>query len=117
MNYKQKYEEALEKAKAYHYHTHDVKEVLEIVFPEIAESKDERIRKWIIKYLQYWADNAFDKDESNNCKNAIAWLEKQKPTLNKGDEEYLTNAIYACLHQYGKDSDTAKWLKSLVEQL
>ena len=116
MNYKQKYEEALEKAKAYHYHSPDAKEVLEIVFPEIAEGEDERIRKALVEYfdelerLDIWANYY-------HPKTILAWLEKQKPTLSKGDEEHLNNAIWACLHEYGKDSDTAEWLKSLVEQL
>ena len=85
MDYEQKYKEALQRYKDYIGRSRDKKTSMiedkmgDFIFPEITDSEDEIIRKWIIKYLQYWADHASDKDESNCCKNAIAWLEKQKP--------------------------------------
>ena len=63
------------------------------IFPELKESDDDRIRKGIIRNLEYLMDRAegFVKDE---LKERIAWLEKQgeqksacevKPKFNVGD--------------------------------
>lgn len=84
MNYEKKYKEALERANKL-YEQGTITESLGYVFPELKESKDERIRKGIIRNLEYLEDRAegFVKDE---LKERIAWLEKQgeqKPTLPK----------------------------------
>ena len=49
---------------------------IETIFPELKESEDEKIRKGIIRNLEYLMDRAegFVKDE---LKERIAWLEKQ----------------------------------------
>ena len=116
MDYEQKYKEALGRAKEYNFDgaKQVVKDLVTYIFPELKESEDERIRKWLIDWV-----NAVNWSErfSVTKEQVFAWLEKKKPTLSKGDEEHLNNAIWACLHEYGKDSDTAEWLKSLVEQL
>ena len=59
------------------------KEKLESIFPELKESEDEKIRKWLIGCLEYRILNTGVIEEKENCKKAIAWLEKQgeqKPT-------------------------------------
>ena len=68
------YDEALKVAEKYHNGT--LKDVMETIFPELKESEDERIRKGIIRNLEYLMDRAegFVKDE---LKERIAWLEKQ----------------------------------------
>ena len=50
---------------------------IQYVFHELAESEDERIRKWIIAYLENRVMNTSITDEKDNCLNAIRWLEKQ----------------------------------------
>lgn len=79
MDYKEKLEEA---KRLYELANDDQKDVLESLFPELAESEDERIRKGIIHNLKYLANKAqgFVKDE---LEERIAWLEKQVPV----DEE------------------------------
>ena len=42
-----------------------------------AENEDEKIRKWIINYLNNRILNSAIIDEKKNCLNAISWLEKQ----------------------------------------
>ena len=70
---KEKFEEA---KRRYETANADQRYVLESLFPELKESEDERIRKGIIRNLEYLADRAegFVKDE---LKERIAWLEKQ----------------------------------------
>lgn len=76
------YDEALERAKM-SYHTgdydKDTLEMLEIIFPELKESEDEKIRKAIKKALQVRCDGSrIISDEPVILEEAIAWLEKQK---------------------------------------
>lgn len=67
----------LERAKEYYYDsltpTH-TREALEDIFPELAESEDERIRKALIRLFQAESTESFG--EFTN-KQFIAWLEKQ----------------------------------------
>lgn len=78
-----------EKAKAYDealkvLHKYDGANIMfsqslkEEMFPELKEeSDDEKIRKWIISYLDNKALNSGILQEKENIKKAIAWLEKQ----------------------------------------
>lgn len=47
----------------------------EYIFPELAESEDERIRKWIASYIHH---GVFTEDEHPMALKAVEWLEKQK---------------------------------------
>ena len=75
-----RYDEAIEKLRSLHddYDTVstliDIKEELEHIFPELKETKDERIRKEILEYFQQ-----FENEELRgvNISDWIAWLEKQ----------------------------------------
>lgn len=53
----------------------ELKSALENDFPELKESEDERIRKWILDGLDFYAD-AIGAPEDH--KKAIAYLERQK---------------------------------------
>ena len=90
MDYKEKYEQALEKAKEYNnvYKDHTMmsyaKGALEEIFPELAESEDERIRKRLIDFFKDWRENR------SHCwgiavSKILAWLEKQ------GEERKITH--------------------------
>lgn len=80
MDYEKKYKEALKRARKFYNELAAcrTKQKVAAIFPELTESEDERIRKWLITQLEnnykgnYWATQA------------IAWLEKQKPV------EYLS---------------------------
>lgn len=67
MDYKKAYEEALERAKA--------GKLMDEVFPELAESEDEKIRKWIVNLLR---ELHYNKTARPFALKAIKWLEKQK---------------------------------------
>ena len=77
MDYEKAYKEALERAKNLHEDAIDMGENIrakqcEIIFPELAGSEDERIRKTLIRYHQSTIDIDGIKGEK-----IIAWLEKQ----------------------------------------
>lgn len=79
MDYKQKYEQLAKFIKDLYPHMSDYcKEKTERMIPELKESEDERIRKWLIRDIKRSLDDDVYNDESiDNAKKALAWLEKQ----------------------------------------
>lgn len=76
MDYEKAYKEALERAKLSRQQLLDIGEEateIEHIFPELAESEDEKIRKAVITYIKY---NVSDISGWSK-KELIAWLEKQ----------------------------------------
>ena len=54
------------------------KRIAEEIFPELKESEDEKIRRWIIDDIKYNINNEFNNSKyTKEAKKAIAWLEKQ----------------------------------------
>lgn len=108
MNYEEKYKEALERAKEIWEKSTEQTELskatVEMIFPELKESEDERIRKKVIEVLklnirgaetQMQASRGVDRCfEIYACNKVIAWLEKQGKMLNADEViEWLeTNA-------------------------
>ena len=71
------YDEALERYKAkQEYESKEVHKFIEYIFPELAGSKDERIRKALIEGLREMK-NSFNTISSVKIDDAIAWLKKQ----------------------------------------
>ena len=69
------------------------KETIEYIFPELKESKGERIRKEIIQFLQLPHPQFVGK---RNHEEWIAWLEKQveqKPVWSEGDKKMINLLI------------------------
>ena len=82
MDYEQKYNEALEKAKSIHDNpdaSRNRKEWIEDIFPELAESEDERIRAVILKLVLGMRDEIFTTADKLVTKpKVLAWLGKLK---------------------------------------
>lgn len=77
MNYEQKYKQALERATKMYNSAKELGfdadvENLQMLFPELAESEDERIRKAIYNALKY-----LETEHSWDFLDVYAWLEKQ----------------------------------------
>jgi len=129
------YDEALEKARAYHKSTclRNTLEALENIFPELAESDDETIRKELITHCRNI--KCVTEEGAKKMAKWIAWLEKQgeqksvdkvEPRFKVGDKVYALRDRFECtiesideLTYYGdttnfdiKDQDNWK----LVEQ-
>lgn len=86
MDYEQKYKNALERAKKWHNAPNVDKmptyanRVIEEIFPELTESKDERIRKELLAFLKeelYTGGRAEETWDMKGLERWIAWLEKQ----------------------------------------
>lgn len=123
MNYKQKYNDALERAKGFK--TDACKDVAEYIFPELCESEDERIRKGLIKGLSAMRDihkHQTFSDDAIDINDAISWLEKQgeqKSAWSEEDEEILNEFIeslrYCNGNGYNKQIDWLKFLKYRIQ--
>lgn len=148
MDYKEKYEKALEKAKEYNnvYKDHTMmsyaKGALEDIFPELADSEDEKIRKGIIELVKQSSEILNKKNQER----MLAWLENipytidnekreadQKAEENKGNiggissywsEEYekmfleIMRDIDAVEEEWGCVCDSEmKWLESIKQKL
>lgn len=103
----QRYDKALERAKGVIEQNplmEYLKKEIEYIFHELKESEDEKMRKGIIRNLEYLMDRAegFVKDE---LRERIAWLEKQ-------GEQILTNSAKTC-----KDEQKPAWSEEDEETL
>lgn len=82
------------------------------MFPELEESKDEKIRNYLITYFT----NIDDCASSLKGKDIIDWIKKHSTEWSEEDNVHLTNAILAAEKEWGTESCTSKWLKSLKPQ-
>lgn len=83
-NYEQKYKEAIERAKNYcngHHTDVSPKAMSEYLFPELRESKDDRIKRCIQVALTDVDEKRFN-DYGTTLKDCLAWLEKQESEPN-----------------------------------
>lgn len=102
MDYKKKYEEALERARKVHTTNVDEnKKSTEYIFPDLKESEDEKIRKDILSFAENMLKNNISKAQKDKFKFWISWLEKQgekpqgKSALEAVKEEPIDNDIKA----------------------
>lgn len=119
MNYEKKYKEALEKARQFSERPleEDSSSIVEYIFPELADSEDERIRKALIRFHKSTIDVDGIKSED-----IIAWLKKQgeqktadkvEPKFKVGDwiSGYYTNYKVTAINSKGyvvEDTDGNK---------
>lgn len=96
MDYEKAYKDALERAREI-YNDSFFKDgnsghnLMERVFPELAESEDERIRERLITFFQQYPYEYIPNGKFST-RDAVAWLEKQKPDPR---QQYLDALLYA----------------------
>ena len=108
IDYKEKYEQALERAK--YYHDRDNIQFLENIFPELCESDDERIRKELISFVRGML-SCHDKpnaERDEKYESWIAWLEKECEK-----DKFLEKEL-ECIKGYREDA--IKRLEELEKQ-
>ena len=125
------YDEALKKAIAAHKdEDRHLKATLERIFPELKESDDEKIRKWIIDAIRYNINSEplNNSEYKKKVEKAIAWLENQrdKDKLIQELGEYKVKYTQEVLEKYinsmsNKDDErlrktTIDFLKDFAEQ-
>ena len=85
MDYKEKYEEAFERAKDIYNddpNSSTARAVCEQIFPELEESEDEKIRKEILNVIHQLDDNTTICGRNYDFQKWISWLEKQGELVN-----------------------------------
>lgn len=89
------YDEALERAKKAQ--QYDDCNVCLYIFPELAESEDERIRKEMIFYFTEEIPQCSIQEHADKMKEFIAWLEKQGTSYTKKDvdDAYVEGVAFA----------------------
>ena len=95
------YDEAIERAKKLHNASNIDKidnRIIEEIFPELKESDDEKIRRWIIDDIRYNMSNEplNNSEYKKKAEKAIAWLEKQggqKPCMVQWKGDNLKEVI------------------------
>ena len=122
MNYKEKYEIALERARALHdeaiakgYALDYVKDY-EAIFPELAESEDERIRKALVCHLKADVDFVSSGVTKAEC---LAYLEKQKeqkPAEWSEEDEKILEQVIDVVYDYCPDPVAKYKLKDWLTQ-
>lgn len=131
MDYKEKYEQALERAREIikDYENRGLKDILfyakedfEAIFPELKESEDEKIIKELITHCRN--TRCVTEEGAERIAKWIAWLEKQSENEKgerKKDDAYSEFAISAVEDYYGGDNPLRKeivdWLKSLKQRI
>ena len=76
-SYEQAYKNALERAKKMCATPTD-KATMEYIFPELSESEDERIRKWLYDYFSRIGEKNWILNREVTLEQVLAWLEEQK---------------------------------------
>lgn len=126
MDYEKEYKEALERAKRLReskYQTMNAKRVAEEIFPQLAGSEDERIRKWIynmVENLGYPADEAAEKELEEMQPLALAYLEKQKeqkPAEWSDNDDQLIGFIFDLFNDLVWRKDWAMSKEECLERL
>jgi len=88
-DYKKLYKEALERAKTIHNeHRAQCADIMMKVFPELAESEDEKIRKELLNAFQESENSLYMILTPQKRESFITWLEKQKPIEEVDGEDY-----------------------------
>ena len=125
-----RYDEAIERAE--YYQKENGSAVISAIFPELKESKDERIRKELIDAVQsLWDNDALPVPLTTKKRDEwLAWLEKQKeqeptiqPVWSEEDEklyklsvENLTELMHRFGEEYGKVGDCINWIESIKDK-
>lgn len=117
MGYEKAYKEALERAKSFQEKYGG--DYAGYIFPELRESEDEKIRKFLIDYFtSYKIGNVATKLNGYRIDDILAYLEKQKEQKpaewSNKDEEMMTEIIEFLEYAYPYDNEfRIAWLKSL----
>ena len=117
IDYEKKYNEAMERARSM-YESKDDAELAAFIFPELRESEDERIRKFLIKLVN---DGFTHFPDSLSKIDVLDYLEKQKEsTWTEEDESFRKHILPRILNPKGWTMEQIeadrKLLKEFVER-
>lgn len=129
MDYEKKYKDALEQLKGLIEGTREDKcaimeEDIIGIFPELAESDDERIIKALVEVVSDYPELDLVDKYGVDLDKILKWLEKQgepKPKWTEEDEENfrdIIGAIHTVAYQTTEDEESRiDWIKSLKQRI
>lgn len=135
MDYKEKYEQALENLNKIKNANKDNKALVDFIeykYPELKENGDEKIRNWLIDTIKQIPNDSIEWEIVNtkiiNKENVVAWLEKQGkqiPIKWTEEDEKIKREIEVILANTNLSkfalkytfSDIISWFKSLKERI
>ena len=86
------------------------------IFPELTESEDERIRKYLYSFVEL---NSGVNLPPEDAKKILAWLERQREQKiaewSEEDEKNLRQVEYACMKFFGGDCSLIGWLRKSLK--
>lgn len=127
-----RYDEVIERAKEWYNDPHitiELKGNLEDIFPELKESEEERIRKWLIDTIKAVPNDSIEWEKIDKS-DVIAWLEKQREKGTNGNEREILNSTWSeedteryisCLQHLGTgnleqpETINSKWFKEHIK--
>lgn len=116
MDYEKAYKEAVERAKLFQEKYGG--DYAGYIFPELAESEDEKTAREIKEFILYKAGHLLDEATEHRF---ITYLEKQKeqkPTeWSEEDENAITTAIRACRYMTENFENSTKQYEDAIERL
>ena len=110
------YDEALERAKKYNIDDAHAYQgtIVKLIFPELRESKDEKIRKALIQEFKEKVQKSFEWKDGIPNNAVLNWLEKQKEP-NLAMIQWTGNNLKEVIEFTGKSDKFEKWFKSWDE--
>lgn len=126
MDYEKAYKKALEKAREELGSGCFDRGTVEYIFPELAESEDEKMKNWILDELRLsYQRAAGDRDRCEELLKALAWLERQgeqmsvldelEMTLSVSEDAYLRSNLEKLIKEFKNDTGGKTELVEMLE--
>ena len=119
MDYKEKYEAALERAKKIYKSAPDINLELEEIFPELSESEDERIIHCLEEIIDWGCSKNISVECGVDLKAVKSWLEKHKNYASniKWADEVITDIIVSLADDVDYNMDEPLKYKKEIDAL
>ena len=125
MDYEKKYNEALERAQKVKHDAETIgcslsPDMLEVIFPELAESEDERILRTIIRGFENWKSNGNVTFNNTKVDDILAYLEKQKeqkPILDFKASNWYVSKVDGKIHDMDDSNPNKKYYSGVDDTL
>ena len=115
-DWKKKYEEAIKKVELLRGYSIEGNAKIDEIFPELAESEDEKIRKEIVSFIwAFWVDH---RDSVPQTSKWLAWLEKQKDSPMPEDTVVFQKGVEEGRRlEREEQKPTPDWMPKFLDEL
>lgn len=116
IDWKKKYEEALNKARELHGTVAAGRDFLTEIFPELCESEDEKIREEIVSFIRaFWVDHRYSVPQTSKW---LDWLEKKKDSPMPEDTVVFQKGVAEGRRlEREEQKPTPDWMPKFLDEL